>query len=99
MNKKLTLAAAALIGCTALLAQPAYANHFGIHLNLGAPIATQDRVITEPVLYDGQEIYPDEASPVYVRVVGGERYFWVRNGWHRGTMFHDGGRERVKILR
>lgn len=40
----------------------------------------------------GRPLFVDGAwvrEPVYVRTVGGERYFWVRNGWVRDRVeFH-----------
>ena len=50
----------------------------------------------------GQPLYVDGAwvqGPVYVRTVGGERFFWVHNGWVRDRVAfhrsfdHDRGRD------
>ncbi|HEY3778983.1 MAG TPA: hypothetical protein VGL35_13095 [Rhizomicrobium sp.] len=42
-------------------------------------------VYEQPLFVDGVWL----RGPVYVRTVGGQRYFWVRNGWARDRVeFH-----------
>jgi hypothetical protein len=102
MFSKIAAGALMLAGATLGVAMPANAG-VAVGVTVGAPgVAVQvGNPCFRPFRFRpaycgfpvyGQPLFVDGAwyrGPVYVRTVGGERYFWVHNGWVRDRVaFH-----------
>jgi hypothetical protein len=101
--KKIAVGALMLAGATVGVAMPANAGVAvgvtigtpAVGVRVGNPCFRPYRfrpaycgypVYSEPLYVDGV-VY--SGAPVYVRTVGGERYFWLHNGWVRDRVaFH-----------
>lgn len=107
---KIALAAAMLAGAGLTMTAPAAAGVAvgvtvgtpGVVVGVGNPCLKPFRFRPAYCGYPvyGQPLFIDGGwyrGPVYIRSVGGERYFWLHNGWVRDrTAFH---REGVRVIR
>jgi hypothetical protein len=103
---KLVLGGVMLAGAAAAASVPANAG-VSIGVNLGVPavgVAFYGGPCQQPYPYRPAYCYPVYGAPifvegawyhapVYVRYVGGDRFFWIHNGWVRDRAdFHVGFR-------